>query len=1046
MTIKILNKNNNNKLSILFLTIIAILNLFTASVIAGNSSDDNEYGINRIRSCVAGVPEHDFDKIIIDADLTTGVDPDQELSIDLGNTACAVKAVAGYAAFKVSIYNATKQCGVNYSFSVAPQPYNDFKAIGQCIAKLYSGSNNCRVSVAAMGVVFAGFFTEMAITKKIAQENYNNTKICGDGWVNPRNPNNITADLTGEKKTRAQTIFNDLKNGEPIDIFNNKEHREWYYDGIEVDDSPAEYDPLYLKAAATNIVKVGDAVVKPVITQISDSQSFNQDVSNFFSEYLKKKYCMDPTIESRPPQKYYMRGLMSGNFNCDKYNYKKYKTDPIYGGSFSNQRILEFKLAYDCCVNRSKNYICINYSNDNKSFNKNYFCKAGEKCQIDHGDPSAGLVIYYDIISKLNGRLICAESYSLCPYNFSVGGGTDICDQVKDGVNKDGVWKSFYSFSDIDRKKYKDLNKCNEISEARNPDCSFKNSFNKCKNYCQYLRHCTVPPKVNNSPYNSSLSSPYFPQACYDFVGDSQNGISANLYLKSVTNFTTPIVQCFRETIENIFYNRYGKSYCENSLEKPTSEGYCSSGYLTRGTSEMKMGNKVNEISFFQLLQEQMLSVVKMVLSFAVMFLGFKILLGVGSIKKPELLVFLLKISLVVYFVMGNAWQTVFFDGVYKASEVASNLVFNVVLSDNPEKRDGCQFGKVSFSDGSTELIADKTYPVNKEYLAIWDTIDCKIARYLGVSDSSMSAIGKMIAGNLLSSLLPITALINKAGIFLSFLFMIFGCILIAAAIRALHIFISSAFLIILLVYISPIIIPLCLFKRTEDIYDKWLKTLLGTAIQPIVLFAYLGIFISVLDYSVIGDGKFRGGGGNIKVLDCDEYCAKDGDIYQKRADGNWYKNGSNIPDATLQGITTECPVIEGKLYQKVQPVNNSVACIIDFANKPNAFVDWPGLSFIGLFFKTILLPTDGRFNIQLMTLAILRCIMILFVLSSFMNEIPGIGKTLLGGGLVPGGNVGSLDVAKTMFKAASFANIASNIAKSKGKDLSNYFKDKRKK
>ena len=980
MTIKILNKKNNKKLSILFLAIIAILNLFTTSLSAENSSDDNEYGINRTRSCSGGVAENEFEKFGLF---------DKEFYIDLGNTSCAVKAVAGYSAVKASIYNASKQCGVDYNFSIAPRPWNDVKAIALCNTKLYSGSNYCRASVVVMDGVLSGFFIEMAITKKIAKENYSNTKICGDGWVNARDPNNVTADLTGEKRRRAENIFNNLKNGGQIDIVNNKEHREWYYDGVEVEDNPAGED-----------------------------------------------YCIDPTAGSNSPQKYYMRGLMSGNFNCDKYDYKKYKNDPASRGSFSNERISEFKSAYNCCVSRSKNYICIN------SFDKNYLCKAGEKCKIDHGDPSAGLVIYYDIISKLNGRLICAESYSLCPYNFSIGGGTDVCDQVKDGINRDGVWKSYYSFSEIDRKKYKDNSKCNEISEARNPDCSFKNSFNKCKNYCQYLKHCTIPPKVNNSPYNSSLSSPYFPQACYDFVGDSQNGISANLYLKSVTNFTAPIAQCFRETIENIFYNRYGKSYCDNSLEKPTSSGYCSSGYLTKGTAEMKMGNKVNERSFFQIFQEQMLSFVKAMLSFAVMFLGIKILLGVGSIKKPELLVFLLKIGLVVYFVMGNAWQSVFFDGVYRASEVASSLVFKVVISDNPEKRDGCQFGKISFSDGSTEKVADKIYPANKEYLAIWDTIDCKIARYLGVSDSSMSAIGKMIAGNLLSSLLPVTALLNKAGIFLSFLFMIFGCILIAAAIRALHIFISSAFLIILLVYVSPIIIPLCLFKKTEDMYNKWLKTLLGTAIQPAVLFAYLGIFISVLDSSVIGDGKFRGS-GNIKVLDCDEYCGKDGDIYQKRTDGNWYKNGSNVPDSTLQGTATECPIIAGKLSQKVQPVNNSVACIIDFANKPNAFVDWPGLSFIGLFFKTILLPTDGRFSIELMTLAILKCIMILFVLSSFMAEIPRIGKTLLGGSLV---QAGGSNIAKTMFKKAeSFATMASNVAKSKGKDLLDKKKNNRK-
>jgi len=975
VTIKILNKKNNKKLSILFLAIIVILNFLTSSLLAS----ENEYGINRIRSCSSGVSENEFSKIGLF---------DKEFFVDKGNTSCEGKIAAGYGAVKVSIYTAAKQCGVDYNYSLLPQPWNDFKAMVSCHGKVTSGTTFCKVSVGAMDATLSSFFIEMAITKKIAQENYNNTKICGDGWVNARDPSNVTAELTGEKKRRATEVYESLRT-KGVD-FNDQKHREWYYDGVEVEDKPVD-----------------------------------------------EAYCIDPTISTKPSQKYYMRGLMSGNFNCNKYNDKKYEKDPVNNQAWTDERRLEFKLAYDCCVNRSKNYICIN------SFDKNYFCKAGKKCKINHLESSAGLGIDYDIISRLNGRLICAESDSLCPYNFSIGGGTDVCDQVKDGINKDGVWKSFYSFSEVDRKKYKDNSECDKISEARNSDCSFKNNFNKCKNYCQYLRHCTVPPKVNNSPYKSSLSSPYFPQACYDFIGDSQNGVSANLYLKSVNNFTTPIVQCFRETIENIFYNRYGKSYCDNSLEKPTSSGYCSSGYLTKGTAEMKMGNKVNERSFFQILQKQMLNVVKAILSFAVMFLGVKILLGVGSIKKPELLVFLLKIGLVVYFVMGNAWQSVFFDGVYRASEVASRLVFNVVISDNPEKIDGCQFGRVSFSDGSTKQVVDKIYPANKEYLAMWDTIDCKIARYLGVSDSSMSAIGKMITANLLSSLLPITALLNKAGIFLSFLFMIFGFILIATAIRALHIFISSAFLIILLVYISPIIIPLCLFKRTEDIYNKWLKVLLGTAIQPIVLFAYLGIFISVLDSSVIGDGKFRGS-GSIKVLDCDEYCTKDSNIYQKRTDGNWYTNGSKSNEE-IQGTTTECPIVNGILSQKVQPINNSVACIIDFANKPNAFVDWPGLSFIGLFFKTMLLPADGRFSIELMTLAILRCIMILFVLSSFMNEIPEIGKTLLGGGLASRSGVGGADIAKIMFKAASFATMVSNIAKSKGKDLSDNIKDKKK-
>ncbi len=61
------------------------------------------------------------------------------------------------------------------------------------------------------------------------------------------------------------------------------------------------------------------------------------------------------------------------------------------------------------------------------------------------------------------------------------------------------------------------------------------------------------------------------------------------------------------------------------------------------------------------------------------------------------------------------------------------------------------------------------------------------------------------------------------------------------------------------------------------------------------------------------------------------------------------------------------------------------------------------------------------------------------------MSEIPGIGKTLLGGGLVPASVVGGADIAKTMFKAASFATMVSNVTKSKGKDLLDSIKNKRK-
>ena len=61
------------------------------------------------------------------------------------------------------------------------------------------------------------------------------------------------------------------------------------------------------------------------------------------------------------------------------------------------------------------------------------------------------------------------------------------------------------------------------------------------------------------------------------------------------------------------------------------------------------------------------------------------------------------------------------------------------------------------------------------------------------------------------------------------------------------------------------------------------------------------------------------------------------------------------------------------------------------------------------------------------------------------MNEIPEIGKTLLGGGVASTSGVGGADIAQTMFKATSFATMISNVTKSKGKDLLDSIKEKRK-
>ncbi len=110
-----------------------------------------------------------------------------------------------------------------------------------------------------------------------------------------------------------------------------------------------------------------------------------------------------------------------------------------------------------------------------------------------------------------------------------------------------------------------------------------------------------------------------------------------------------------------------------------------------------------------------------------------------------------------------------------------------------------------------------------------------------------------MLIGGLLTSGLGIVFFV--ACLALSFL-------IIAIAIRALHIFLLSVISIVLLIYISPITIAASLFERTKGIFQGWLKQLLGFTLQPVILFAYLAVMITIFDYVAIGpDVRFEGDG-----------------------------------------------------------------------------------------------------------------------------------------------------------------------------------------
>ncbi len=74
------------------------------------------------------------------------------------------------------------------------------------------------------------------------------------------------------------------------------------------------------------------------------------------------------------------------------------------------------------------------------------------------------------------------------------------------------------------------------------------------------------------------------------------------------------------------------------------------------------------------------------------------------------------------------------------------------------------------------------------------------------------------------------------------------------------HIVILSAFIITVLVVISPIIFCFMLFEYTKQIFQKWFSMVIGYTLYPALLFAFIALMLGVFDHVFFGDLDLRQG------------------------------------------------------------------------------------------------------------------------------------------------------------------------------------------
>ena len=768
---------------------------------------------------------------------------------------------------------------------------------------------SCCAAVASFDATIATGLGILGGLYETADETYKKARICGHDWFvwgdfdiagNPVTENNASeggywnvGSHNGSYSHALDLVFNkgDMSQADAFGINNernisNKSYREFVYGGREFRDTDGG-------------------------CSIPRNWSRN--------ERLKRL-----GYDDENGQRYYMKGPgQAANYACDRF---------LNTGDNSTEPNME---AFNCCVRRSQNTICIQndtWMNETRNAfedmgsaymerNDKYdyeFCAIGEQCMI------AG-VGFLPFASNSQSSVVCAKTNTLCPYDHLLGGGTEVRNfrETKNGSVLSGI----------------------------------------VLNNCQVNKHCVKVPSI---PYirMNDYTSAYLGSACMNYVGHSQNNYSVSndlLPVKHIKNFSAPLVECMSETMKNMIQNRAGHTKCRNPDESPRN-GICNDDVMP-DDYEYKEGFLLPTPSPFQKVQNLLRSGIKMVLVLSVTFLGYTTLLALKPVDRKTILTYVLKFAFVVYFALGTGWQDLFINSIFKVSSEVAGIVMKLddvsfeIDEQSRVRLDGCQFPKynarlerdvLNYPDPKTDPYYaynepnERRYAEGYGYLKPWDILDCKLVRSIGFG-------AELTVPNFIITILAglLTGGLGIVFIMFTFLFAIFYLRMI---IRAMHIFLVSTVALAILVFVSPITITAIMFQKTKDIFNKWLKQLIGFIIQPIILFAYLAIFIAIMDHSVYGIRHHDPDNGGITF------------------------SGDGL-DEPKGNVCTD----EGE--------DNSIYCIFGTAN----LTTYSALKPIGIIFPLLVNMNEKKL------ITVVKAGLLMFIFSEFMDKISSLAYELTG-------------------------------------------------
>lgn len=241
--------------------------------------------------------------------------------------------------------------------------------------------------------------------------------------------------------------------------------------------------------------------------------------------------------------------------------------------------------------------------------------------------------------------------------------------------------------------------------------------------------------------------------------------------------------------------------------------------------------------SFMASFSEFFSSVIMATILLAITLFGARILMGTVQNPGTDAFMLLIKIAGVLVFtnVLGGFYIHIF--GIME-SLAGYTLAY---ITDPPSYSTTGDI--INLNQRSTFMESCSTRVLEGEFIGqtvtIWSIIDCIISRLFTGGPTGTGVLWALAVGVFWTSFIGIFIFFIMVNVFITILLLVLRCV---------YMFLACYAYLGLLVAISPMIIPLILFRNTMKYFEKWYRQFVSMIVQPMILFGLMAFFFAVLD------------------------------------------------------------------------------------------------------------------------------------------------------------------------------------------------------